>query len=198
MYKEVRSKIKKSEPEKDLISEEEAVLAIKQLLLKKSFKSKYTEEELEKSLRSAFRTGLTALSLIHGAHYMGQGPSEVASKTKETMTSTSSEKPKNFKQKQIGRFVSAINTSSGAQNISDEDVQKQTQTATKLYDRFGGDESKMAYAWHKNPEISNDDFSSDEHSKYKENDMVEKYHQSRNIIEKTPYKPIQDYSKNTP
>jgi len=60
--------------------------------------------------------------------------------------------------------------------------------ANHLNDKFGGDESKMAYAYNQGHNLGLDAFEN-KHSNYKEHDYVNKYHKHRSEIEKTPVVP---------
>ena len=64
--------------------------------------------------------------------------------------------------------------------------------ANRLSDKFGGDESKMAYSWNQGSNLTNDHFKEGGgHSKYQDHDYVKKYHNNRQQNEKTPQKPEQ-------
>lgn len=73
MYKEILNKIRKNEDLERTYSEKEALEALSKLLLKKSEEhSDIPIEDLRKNWRKAFGTGLSVLSMIHGAHYMDE------------------------------------------------------------------------------------------------------------------------------
>jgi len=119
-------------------SEQEAIDMIKYLLMQKFEENKeFTLEELEKNWKTAFRTGLTVLGLIHGAHYIGQDrPIEKQSSIKEQSPKESVQKIKQKKEEasekidrspssqqedhenKINSFLSTIsmNESSGGKN----------------------------------------------------------------------------------
>lgn len=63
----------RKENNKEYYEKEEVVDMLKNLILKKSEEYKGIEEQiLEKNWKKAFKTGLSLLGLIHGAHYVGQ------------------------------------------------------------------------------------------------------------------------------
>lgn len=61
--------------------------------------------------------------------------------------------------------------------------------ANHLYDKFGGDENKMAYSWFQGHNLENDHFQND-HKDYLNHDYVVKYNKNKsltnNIAQKTP------------
>ena len=76
MYKDIVKQIKGENIEKSEkdFSEQDVLNMIAHLLMSKS--EEYTDvdiEELRKNWKNAFKTGLTVLGMIHGAHYIGQG-----------------------------------------------------------------------------------------------------------------------------
>lgn len=124
MYKELRKHIKDNK-QPDRVSSEEAVAAIKELLIKKS--SDYNNMEgLEKGVAHAFKTGLSVLGLISGAHFFaapddgGQKIKAPESRARQIENAPSKKSSGSFKQKQIGNFLSAIsqNESSGGTNLN--------------------------------------------------------------------------------
>ena len=62
--------------------------------------------------------------------------------------------------------------------------------ANRLHDKFGGEESKMSYSWNQGHNLTNDHFA-DSHKEYKAHPYVQKYHENRKNIEKTPNIPEQ-------
>ena len=81
MYKEIRQLIQQEKIEKsEGFSEEQVIGFLKEFIekeLQKHVGKNLSEEELRKSLRQAFKTGLTVVGLIHGANQMGQ-PAQVS------------------------------------------------------------------------------------------------------------------------
>jgi hypothetical protein len=57
--------------------------------------------------------------------------------------------------------------------------------ANHLYDRFGGDESKMAYSWNQGHNLTNDHFEG-KHKSYKDHDYVKKYHKNKQVNQTNP------------
>lgn len=265
MYKEFLKLIKFEDCTKSeiTISEEEAVEMIKSLIkrqIEKHAKNPISEEELQKGLKHAFKTGLTVLGMIHGAHYIGQpdsveslkpaqvkvqerNPSSTKPVNKEDDYNLHKKNPGSYKNKKIDSFLQAISMveSSDGKNVNhkrlkngihagdaavgsyglmpntvkniaglmdkghplrrkylkmnNEDIeaslsknpshQKElaSHLATKLHDKFGGDESKMAYSWNQGHNLQPEHFK-DSHKDYKNHDYVQKYHKNRSSIEK--------------
>ena len=65
-----------------------------------------------------------------------------------------------------------------------------THLANRLHDKFGGDESKMAYSWTMGHNLTNDHLKDGKHANYESHDYVQKYNKNRGAIEKTPSQPI--------
>ena len=66
--------------------------------------------------------------------------------------------------------------------------------ANHLHDRFGGDESKMAYAWNQGHNLTDKHFSTS-HKNYLNHDYVQKYQKHKSQSEKPPQKTqVQDNS----
>lgn len=267
MYKEILTKLKIQEMSKsESFSEDEVMEMLKNTVINKANSSDkdISEEELSKSVKNAFRTGLTVLGMIHGAHHMGQPAANEALTQDQKQAQTRSiasarEEAKNegmaiyekhkqsYKDKKINNFLKAIemNESSGGINtnhkrmnsgihsgdaavgnyglmpntvkniaglmerghplrkkylkMENSDIERSlsenpkhqkelaTHLATKLHDKFGGDESRMAYSWNQGHNLTPDHFESS-HKDYKNHDYVQKYHKNRGLIEKGPVK----------
>lgn len=230
----------------------------------KKYVGEVSEEELSKSVKNAFRTGLTVLGMIHGAHHIGQQPTanealtqdQKQAQTRSIASAREDAKKegmeiydkhqKSYKNKKIDSFLKAIsmNESSGGKNTNHKtmesgihsgdaaigryglmpntvkemanrmgrenplsiyskmdnnkisqsikknpkhEVQIANFMANHLHDKFGGDESKMAYSWNQGHNLTNDHFQ-DSHKDYKNHDYVQKYHKNRGSLEKGPIK----------
>lgn len=58
--------------------------------------------------------------------------------------------------------------------------------ANHLYDKHGGNESKMAYSWNQGHNLTPKHFETN-HKDYKNHDYTQKYIKNRQTVEKTPY-----------
>jgi hypothetical protein len=150
-----------------------------------------TEEELEKSVKDAFRAGLTVLGLIHGAHYMGSPTSFDRPAPKASVEDKREMKrvPGSFKDKQVKNFVRAVHGHRPEGSMSSREFDNHVNRAYELHGQYGGDEEKMAYAWGQGSKFKPQDFEDKSHQNYKEHHSVENYQKNRRNIEKTPAKP---------
>jgi hypothetical protein len=58
--------------------------------------------------------------------------------------------------------------------------------ANHLYDKHGGNEARMAYAWNQGHNLDSKHFETT-HKNYKDHDYTQKYIKNRQNVEKTPY-----------
>jgi hypothetical protein len=241
-------------------SEQEAIDMIKCLLMKKFEEyDHFTPEELEKNWKNAFKTGLTGLGLVNGAHYIGQDkPIDYKSqKAPKERVINNVEAKKPVLEDKIGRspssdsnenktnnFLKAIsmNESSGGINTDHQQMKrgihagdsaigqyglmpntiKEMSTrmgrshplnsyskmdskgisesirknpdhehqiakfmANHLHNKFGGDESKMAYSWNQGHNLTQNHFDTS-HKNYKDHDYVQKFNKNKSSFEKKP------------
>ena len=255
MYKEIMYTLHKGEEPEFEISEEDAIVLVKGQIQKslESHAGEFSEEELQKSIRNAFKTGLSVLGLIHGAHYMGASPEELSPArtiAQERVVEAPEKKesaPQSFRDKKISNFLkatSAVESSGGRdtnhqrfgadhpmhpndaaigeygfmpntvkemagrmgsdspirryRNMDNQEIEEKLGAnpdhqneiagflANRLHDRFGGDESKMAFSWNQGHNLTPEHFDSGKVGDYENHDYVQKYHQNRQQLEKTP------------
>ena len=132
------------------LSEEYALKAIKTLLLDKSESFEgYTSEQLEKGFKSAFRTGVSVLGLIHGTQHFTPSTSDNNAELKRDPASQVREMPNNkkpssaikgsFKDKKISNFLKAISMSesSGGKNLHHEQMKSGIHAGDSAIGQYG-------------------------------------------------------------
>jgi len=67
--------------------------------------------------------------------------------------------------------------------------------ANHLHDKFGGDESKMSYAWNQGHNLTPEHFKTSRKD-YKNHDYVQKYHKNKEYIAKNPVQQKQNQNEN--
>lgn len=122
MYKELKKHIQKEES-KTYSSEEVFHTIAERLVAKSASYTGFTEEELHKGMKNAFKTGLSVLGLIHGAHYIDSADTKKPAprSVERSVSSMSRPSPKgSIKNNNIQNFLKAIsmNESSGGKNMN--------------------------------------------------------------------------------
>lgn len=181
-----------------LYSEDEVIQMIKNsmYLFSEMTKEQFSEEELEKGIKDAFRTGLSVLGLIHGASYIGQHkPLEIQQKESISRLPASEEKQRfstsnSYRDLENRNFVKAINMSQGSKPMTSKEYDEAIKRADNLFEEYGHHGPHTAYAWNQGPNFRKEYFEFPEHGDYKQTDFVQEYSKNRNKIEKTPYEPI--------
>lgn len=129
MYKDLKKHMQKNKTPKKTYSSDQVVRMVRERLLEKSQSyPECSEEELEKNIKNAFKTGLSVLGLIHGAHYFDKPDTQQPAPRSIERTIAAKPDPKvnmrptvegSYKDKSIKNFLKAIsmNETSGGKDM---------------------------------------------------------------------------------
>ncbi len=90
-------------------SEDDIKVMLKNFIIDKA--SEYpelTEEQLEKGLKNAFKTGLTVMGLIHGAHHIGQMDESAPAPREERVSKPRPFSSTSYGGKQVKNFLGTV------------------------------------------------------------------------------------------